>query len=124
MTGCEVCGKDVLMPFECNFCGGSFCEEHRLPENHNCKGAPPRTPLGSYQSKQRTATEKKGRRGMVSEGDFHFKREAGMLKDVGDILGRIVVLVSDDSICNWNCLASSQSILHFCCKRCYFRLGA
>lgn len=27
-----------MMPFRCPFCGGQFCSEHRLPENHNCPG--------------------------------------------------------------------------------------
>lgn len=35
---CEVCGKDVLMPFKCRYCGGYFCAEHRLPEKHDCPG--------------------------------------------------------------------------------------
>lgn len=26
------------MPYRCRFCGGTYCEEHRLPENHNCPG--------------------------------------------------------------------------------------
>lgn len=26
------------MPFRCPFCGGQFCSQHRLPENHNCIG--------------------------------------------------------------------------------------
>lgn len=26
------------MPFRCNYCGGYFCSEHRLPEFHNCTG--------------------------------------------------------------------------------------
>lgn len=26
------------MPFRCNYCQQSYCEEHRLPENHNCSG--------------------------------------------------------------------------------------
>jgi Zn-dependent protease len=26
------------MPFKCNYCGGYFCEQHRLPEFHDCKG--------------------------------------------------------------------------------------
>ena len=38
MTKCEVCGKEVLMPFKCPYCGGYFCAEHRLPEKHNCPG--------------------------------------------------------------------------------------
>jgi Zn-dependent protease len=33
---CQICGKDVLMPFTCPYCGGQFCSEHRLPENHSC----------------------------------------------------------------------------------------
>jgi membrane associated rhomboid family serine protease len=26
------------MPYSCHYCGGSFCAEHRLPENHGCPG--------------------------------------------------------------------------------------
>jgi membrane associated rhomboid family serine protease len=26
------------MPYTCHYCGGSFCAEHRLPENHDCSG--------------------------------------------------------------------------------------
>lgn len=26
------------MPYNCRFCGGTYCSEHRLPENHNCVG--------------------------------------------------------------------------------------
>jgi Zn-dependent protease len=49
---CEFCGKEEALPFVCNYCGGAFCAEHRLPEAHQCKGdltqrrmvtAPPQT---------------------------------------------------------------------------------
>lgn len=49
---CEFCGKDEALPFVCNYCGGVFCPDHRLPEAHQCKGdlaqkrviiAPPQT---------------------------------------------------------------------------------
>ena len=43
---CEYCGKEVLLPFRCKFCGGYFCEEHRLPEKHNCPNIPKPLPLG------------------------------------------------------------------------------
>ncbi len=33
---CDYCGKDEALPFRCQYCHGSFCPEHRLPENHNC----------------------------------------------------------------------------------------
>lgn len=37
---CEVCGKEVDLPYQCSFCGKSFCSEHRLPEAHQCVGLP------------------------------------------------------------------------------------
>ncbi|MBE3123083.1 MAG: hypothetical protein IMZ58_12880 [Thermoplasmata archaeon] len=35
---CRKCNKelDSLVPFQCRHCNYYFCEEHRLPENHNC----------------------------------------------------------------------------------------
>ena len=33
---CQKCGKEVFLPFRCPYCGGHFCSEHRLPENHDC----------------------------------------------------------------------------------------
>lgn len=49
---CDYCGKDEALPFICNYCGGVFCSDHRLPETHQCRGdltqkrtivAPPQT---------------------------------------------------------------------------------
>jgi Zn-dependent protease len=33
---CQACDKEVDIPFRCPYCGGAFCGDHRLPENHNC----------------------------------------------------------------------------------------
>jgi Zn-dependent protease len=33
---CQKCQTETLMPFQCKYCGGQFCSEHRLPENHDC----------------------------------------------------------------------------------------
>lgn len=38
MARCEYCGKEVYLPYKCKYCGGLFCEEHHLPENHDCLG--------------------------------------------------------------------------------------
>lgn len=62
MPKCEFCGVEVELPFQCNYCGKYFCEAHRLLENHNCPNAPPRTPLGSYQTKQMLASAAKKRK--------------------------------------------------------------
>jgi len=36
---CSQCGKKLSqIPSECNYCGETFCTEHRLPENHSCIG--------------------------------------------------------------------------------------
>lgn len=36
---CEKCQKETFLPFRCKYCGGHFCSEHRLPENHECPKA-------------------------------------------------------------------------------------
>ncbi len=37
MTYCEFCGEQIgYLPFNCKYCGGTFCKKHRLPENHEC----------------------------------------------------------------------------------------
>jgi len=40
MSKCEVCGKVEAPFFRCNYCSGTFCVEHHLPENHNCANKP------------------------------------------------------------------------------------
>ncbi|MEM1548397.1 MAG: AN1-type zinc finger domain-containing protein [Thermoproteota archaeon] len=37
MARCEVCGSEVVLPFVCSYCNGTFCSNHRLPEAHNCQ---------------------------------------------------------------------------------------
>lgn len=34
---CQKCGQETFLPFKCPYCGGYFCPEHRLPENHDCQ---------------------------------------------------------------------------------------
>lgn len=35
---CHYCLDSVYLPYRCHRCGGYFCEEHRLPEKHDCPG--------------------------------------------------------------------------------------
>jgi hypothetical protein len=75
MLSCEHCGVEVELPFKCNYCGSQLCIEHRLPENHACIRQPPRTPIGSYQSKNTLNAKKSKWNIMESEGDFHFRKK-------------------------------------------------
>ena len=36
MAKCDACGSDENMPYNCQHCGGTYCGDHRLPENHDC----------------------------------------------------------------------------------------
>jgi uncharacterized protein YkwD len=44
MPECDQCGREVVLPFKCAYCGGNYCVEHRLPENHNCAHRPKTPP--------------------------------------------------------------------------------
>jgi hypothetical protein len=39
MPRCGRCWGPADLPFVCNYCGGEFCTEHRLPEGHDYDGA-------------------------------------------------------------------------------------
>jgi len=37
MVKCKYCNKDVEgLPHDCKFCDNLFCDNHRLPEDHEC----------------------------------------------------------------------------------------
>ncbi|MHA1734511.1 MAG: rhomboid family intramembrane serine protease [Promethearchaeota archaeon] len=39
MPPCDFCGVEIRgLPFRCSYCGGTFCGQHRIPENHGCRG--------------------------------------------------------------------------------------
>ncbi len=37
---CSVCAQplDTVMPYDCSHCERTFCQDHRLPEKHDCSG--------------------------------------------------------------------------------------
>lgn len=36
MSQCYICGVNENIPFKCNYCQESFCNDHRNPINHSC----------------------------------------------------------------------------------------
>lgn len=61
MPQCQYCGKEIYLPFKCKYCGGTFCSEHRLPENHKCpefkKGGAPKRFMHKEQPPEDVETE-------------------------------------------------------------------
>jgi len=54
MPECDQCGREETLPFTCAYCGGNYCVEHRLPENHQCTHRPKTPPpyLTAYDNGQ------------------------------------------------------------------------
>ena len=62
MAKCDACGKYENLPYQCRRCGGTFCAEHRLPENHDCPGLDEwNDPSGVFDSGFDDSVEEKGR---------------------------------------------------------------
>jgi len=61
---CEVCGRDDILPFKCNYCGKTLCSDHRLPESHNC------TSLSEIPTLHPYAPDMKRRLAKWSEEDY------------------------------------------------------
>ena len=76
---CDYCGKEEALPFICNYCGGAFCADHRLPEAHQCKGdltqkrtitAPPQTTFSWQTSQAEPQHQAAGQTHVVSGIEF------------------------------------------------------
>jgi predicted nucleic acid binding AN1-type Zn finger protein len=64
MATCDVCGRHENLPYRCSRCGGTFCAEHRLPENHNCAGLSDwNDPSGLFESDFDDSVQTERRRG-------------------------------------------------------------
>lgn len=48
MSSCSACGAqiDAISGYSCNYCTGSYCADHRLPEQHFCPGVDNAITLG------------------------------------------------------------------------------
>ena len=55
---CYVCGREVDMPHRCPYCNLTYCDEHRIPEQHNCSGLPKRE-WSSYKGRREARNDAK-----------------------------------------------------------------
>ena len=59
MPFCHHCNEEMgYLPFKCKYCGGTFCKEHRLPENHDCTFEIKHTPTISPIKKRKREFDK------------------------------------------------------------------
>ncbi|MBS7631671.1 hypothetical protein KEJ47_08935 [Candidatus Bathyarchaeota archaeon] len=106
MPPCKHCGKEDVFPFKCNYCGGFFCLEHRLPENHDCPNLPRRSPLGpashpgknpyllTMPEKERALMEKRDRCAEPSTKNNEIRRRIPVKKIVAFSLVLIAVIIA------------------------------
>ncbi|MBN1214103.1 MAG: hypothetical protein JXA99_01550 [Candidatus Lokiarchaeota archaeon] len=60
MPYCDHCNEEMgYLPFKCKYCGGTFCKDHRLPENHNCTFEIKHIPSSISQRKRRKDIDEK-----------------------------------------------------------------
>ena len=87
MPECDQCGREETLPFTCAYCGGNYCVEHRLPENHNCTHRPKTPPsyLVTYDNRRPTETPESKRK------HFPLKAVVGLFA-IAIIVGAIIWL--------------------------------
>jgi len=78
MTTCAVCGSELKIPYECNYCGDTVCKEHMLPENHHCP---------------KPSTQRINPGGVEFPGSDSGGRGAGESTLLGDFITFLIVLI-------------------------------
>ena len=69
------------MLFTCNYCGGNFCTEHRLPENHACDGL------------IKWRTKRPPRKSDLIESDKGYPTRASYRRSRGGDLGIVLIII-------------------------------
>lgn len=104
---CDYCGREEDLPFTCNYCGGTFCADHRLPESHACRGDLTRK---AYT----TAATTRSWEGSVYTGGTSYNRASPYLfsqREVRDILIAWAALALAFAIAYSGGLAGGTSLL-------------
>jgi hypothetical protein len=76
MTFCENCGEKIgFLPFKCKYCGGSFCKEHRLPENHQCSFESKHIPIITSALKESKLKRSDSNKGSINVSKYIRRQE-------------------------------------------------
>ena len=96
MTRCDHCGKEVVLPFSCQYCGGKYCPDCRLPPNHTCVNiglwnSKPHPAVGLSYKKGSGATPTGG--GYIADLQGNAKKKQGSGTPYLKIMIAIIVLI-------------------------------
>jgi hypothetical protein len=96
MTRCDHCENEVVLPFSCQYCGGKYCGDCRLPPNHDCVNIglwnrKPRPAVGISYGKGGGATATGG--GYIADSGSMVRKKAGMGIPYFKIMIAIIVLI-------------------------------
>jgi hypothetical protein len=96
MTRCDHCGNEGVLPFSCQYCGGKYCSDCRLPPNHNCVNiglwnSKPRPAVGISYGKGGSATATGG--GYIAESRHTPNKKQGKGIPYLKIMIAIIVLI-------------------------------
>jgi len=74
---CQICGKklDILFPFKCSRCGNYYCNEHRLPESHQCIVAPRRNLNNWIREEKKFKNYSRGEKNFIEVKNQNYHRE-------------------------------------------------
>lgn len=103
---CHFCGlKKEGLPFRCNYCGESFCSDHRLPENHACpRVGGPKQPGHSEVRRYNSLNSERRVTPYVRSGGSRFRlRYAGVFSKSEEkhVLAASFVVVLSGILTNW-----------------------
>lgn len=71
---CQLCKEETDLPFQCNYCGQYFCDDHRLPEQHMCPGLSKRSWGGERKEDILDGVARERVRGQIREKESVHRR--------------------------------------------------
>ncbi|MHA1319580.1 MAG: AN1-type zinc finger domain-containing protein [Promethearchaeota archaeon] len=76
MTFCKHCGEKIpILPFKCKYCGGAYCKEHRLPENHQCSFESKHIPIITSALKESKLNHSDSNKGTINVSKYIRRQE-------------------------------------------------
>jgi len=103
MPFCEHCGNEIgYLPFKCRYCGGTMCNKHRLPENHECTFELKHTPIVPITSRESRTKYQDVTVKRATPGGYDRRREKEVKKYIYElgVEGRLLNMQVEELMAN------------------------